>query len=37
VELRSKDDYPALLQRMKVLHLNFRELTSSDVLYHYVI
>jgi threonine dehydratase len=37
IELRSKDDYPALLQRMKALHLNFRELTSSDVLYHYVI
>ena len=37
IELRSKDDYPALVGRLESLHLNFRSLTSSDVLYGYLI
>ena len=37
IELRSKDDYPALVGRLEALHLNFRSLTSSDMLYGYLI
>ena len=37
IELRSRDDYPALLERLVALHLAFRELSSSDVLYHHLV
>jgi len=37
IELRSRDDHSALVGRLEALHLNFRSLTSSDVLYDYLI
>ena len=37
IELKDKKDYKLLVERMKKIELNFREISSRDLMYHYLV
>ena len=37
IELKDKADYEPLLERMRAIELNFKVLSSDDMLYQYLI
>jgi threonine dehydratase len=37
IELKDKKDFKPLVERMKKIELNFREISSRDLMYHYLV